>query len=117
MFDYNKMLNDYTAMPAYSAKAEQDAEKQAKQAAKQAKQIPTFAGCGNHSCRICYNVVQRVAVAIKPELKTREQILKETLDDLRKMQSDGEKMERQIDAFEQEFAALKCELRNHTHVI
>lgn len=115
MYDYNKMLNDYTAMPAYSAKAEQDAEKQAKQAAKQAKQIPV--GCKNYSCRICYNVVQRVAVAIRPQEKTREQILKETLDDLHLMQTDREEMERKIDSFENEFATLKCELRNHTHVI
>ena len=46
-------------------KAQQDADKAAKQAAKLAS-----AGCGNYSCRICYNVVQRVTAAVTREIKS-----------------------------------------------
>jgi flagellar motility protein MotE (MotC chaperone) len=114
MFDYNQMLSQYASVGQYSAKAEKEAAQAAKNA-QQAKQIPST-GCGNHSCRICYNVVQRVANAVRPQEKTREQIMKETLDDLHKMRAEGDEMERKLTSFENEFAALRCELRNKSHV-
>jgi hypothetical protein len=52
----------------YSAKTEKEAAQAAKKAAKEAAKIVN-AGCGNFSCRICYNVVQRVASAISREIK------------------------------------------------
>lgn len=110
MYDYNKMLNEYASVGMYSAKA----EKEAAQAAKKTQQNVSFKRCSNYSCRTCYNIVQRVVSAVAPVEKTREQIMKEALDDLHKMREGGDEMERKLESFESEFAALRCELRSKT---
>ena len=67
VFDPSQMYSAQAEREATLAakKAEQDATKAAKQAAKLAS-----AGCGDYSCRICYNVVQRVAHAVTREIKS-----------------------------------------------